>query len=167
MTIWGWGTWKRAWNLYDVDMKQWGTKDSIEYFKSKYYSTYIWQHFKNTFDSLKSDYIDTWDIQWVFTCLYNHGLCLTPKVNLISNIGVEGTHGNGVTDSHFIKQDKLDVKEYSEYHPEIHVNYDYDTSLHLLKTKKSIRRKVLIDILKKLHIFEPLRMAKKQLKNVI
>ena len=33
-----------------------------------------------------------WDIPWFYSCLFNHGLTIVPKVNLISNIGVQGTH---------------------------------------------------------------------------
>lgn len=164
ITIWGWGTWKRAWSLYDVDMKLWRTEEAIEYFKNKYLSTYIWWHFKNTFESLESNYVDTWDIQWVFTCLYNHGLCITPRVNLISNVGVEGTHANGVTDSHFIEKENLDIRDYAEYFPEVHVYYEYDFLLHSKKTKKAARRSLIIDILKKLYIYEWLKKIKKVFK---
>ena len=30
---------------------------------------------------------DTWDIQWLFTCLYNRALSISPCRNLVSNIG--------------------------------------------------------------------------------
>ena len=37
---------------------------------------------------------DTWDYQWVFTCLINNGLVVVPNNNLINNIGfnLEATH---------------------------------------------------------------------------
>lgn len=31
--------------------------------------------------------IDTWDYAWIYTCLINDGVSITPSVNLISNIG--------------------------------------------------------------------------------
>ena len=165
MIIWGWGTWRRAWELYDVDMKLWETNDAVDYFKSKYLSSYIWRHFRYTFDALNSYYMDTWDIQWVFTCLYNHGLCITPKVNLISNVGVEGVHANGVTDSHYIKTESLNFHDYFDWFPLVHVNYNYDFSLHSLKTKKPVRYRMFTGFLKKIYLYEPLRMIKKVLKN--
>ena len=165
MSIWGWGTWRRAWSQYDVDMKAWKSSEAKRFFKEKYFGTYIWKHFRNTFNALDSCYMDTWDIQWVFTCLINHGLCITPKVNLISNIGVEGTHGNGVTDSHFIKTERLDYISYSEFNPSVHVNYVYDFSLHRLKSRKSVRNSFIIDVLKRLHLFYILRFIKRNLLN--
>jgi hypothetical protein len=35
---------------------------------------------------------DTWDIQWWFACVFNHGLAIVPRNNLISNLGIEGSH---------------------------------------------------------------------------
>lgn len=165
MTIWGWGTWKRAWDLYDVDMKEWKSLAAKNFFHEKYFGTYIWKHFRNTFTSLDSDYMDTWDIQWVFTCLYNHGLCVTPKVNLISNVGVEGTHGSGVTDSHFIKRESLEYSSYHNYHPHVHVNYRYDHALHNLKSKKAVRNQLVISLLKRSHLFSILRLVKRSVWN--
>lgn len=159
MTIWGWGTWRRAWNLYDVNMKNWSTDDCKEYFRKKYFNSYIWKHFRDTFDSLRTSYIDTWDIQWVFTCLYNHGLCLTPSVNLVSNIGVYGTHGDGLTDSHFIKKYPLSVEEYQSFFPTVHTNYSYDFDLHQLKTKKVVRKRYFIAITKRIGLYSLLRMG--------
>ena len=36
----------------------------------------------------------TWDYQWTFNCWYNDGLAVTPKYNLVSNIGIgpDATH---------------------------------------------------------------------------
>jgi hypothetical protein len=39
--------------------------------------------------------IDTWDIQWFFTCWLNDGHAIMPKSNLISNIGYNGAHSDG------------------------------------------------------------------------
>ena len=38
--------------------------------------------------------IDTWDYQWIFNIWLNNGLCVTPNLNMVSNIGfgVDATH---------------------------------------------------------------------------
>lgn len=164
MTIWGWGTWKRAWSLYDVEMSKWDTNYAKEFFKRKYFASYIWKHYRNTFDMLGTNYMNTWDIQWVFCCLYNHGLCVLPKVNLISNIGVDGTHGVGVTDSHFIKKDSLEYSDYSNYIPDVHVNYNYDIALHESKTKRSVRRENIIRLIRWFGLYNTFRSIKRLLK---
>ena len=44
------------------------------------------------FDIAFENKIDTWDIQWVFSCMLKDGLSIVPKYNLVSNIGTIGTH---------------------------------------------------------------------------
>jgi len=92
--IWGWATWRRAWHLFDVDIKLWShvrnEKILSEIFKRKNLS-WFWE--KN-FQSVYQKELDTWDYQWVFACLVNNGLSIVPEVNLISNIGFneDATH---------------------------------------------------------------------------
>ena len=45
---------------------------------------YKWQYL---FDATKSGEIDTWDYQWVFTCLKNQQYCIRPNLNMINNLG--------------------------------------------------------------------------------
>jgi len=92
-SIWGWATWKRAWDLYDSNMDGWPSKwrnDSLNYrFKSQ-----LARYFSKTFDAHVTNNIDTWDTQWLYTCIFNNFLCVTPKANMISNIGIVGTHSS-------------------------------------------------------------------------
>jgi len=55
--------------------------------------------------------INTWDIQWFFSCLKNEGYTIMPKFNLISNIGVTGTHSNDQTTSHFFPTKPINLKK--------------------------------------------------------
>jgi hypothetical protein len=85
--IWGWATWKRAWNYYDVDIPDWPNKKlsllSTVFKKSKTQQTY----WRKIFDSVYNNQVNTWDYQWNYACFKQNGLAITPKVNLISNIG--------------------------------------------------------------------------------
>ena len=87
--IWGWASWRRAWNNYDVDMKVWheirdggwledllGTKKSVWYWK-------------NIFENVYKGKIDTWDYQWTFSCWIQNALTVLPNANLVSNIGFD------------------------------------------------------------------------------
>ena len=76
--IWGWATWKRAWEKYDIEMKNWP-----EAKKQKLINPFWGKRFQDVY----LNKIDTWDIQWTFSCLQNKGLTVIPNVNLISNIG--------------------------------------------------------------------------------
>lgn len=92
--IWGWASWRRAWKQYDVDMKLWP-----EIREKKVYEDFCQCREEATFrlalyDKVHNGEIDTWDYQWGFSKMVNHGLSVIPSVNLISNIGFtdDATH---------------------------------------------------------------------------
>lgn len=84
---WGWATWKRSWNLYDKDLKRWpeAKKSNLlgKIFDDKAYADY-WENLLQKFYERQRV---NWDGRWTFACFVNRGLCIMPKVNLISNIG--------------------------------------------------------------------------------
>jgi hypothetical protein len=162
-SIWGWATWKRAWEYYDVEMGEWKKEKIKKKFEYQFGANYIWRHFQDVFNSLQSTFSDTWDIQWVFACLNNSGLCITPKVNLISNIGVVGTHGNVVTDSHFIKSLPLSIKEEQLKRITVTINSEYDQKLHKVKNLPTQRRKLAINFFKKIGLYVVLRKLKNKI----
>lgn len=90
--IWGWATWKRAWEKFDFTISDWRIKKHpLSLFKI-FKNIQITKFWANYFDEIKKQKIDTWDIQWSYACILNHGLAITPFHNLISNIGAEGVH---------------------------------------------------------------------------
>ena len=93
-TIWGWATWKRSWKLYDFHLK----KLEVLISSHEIYNMAIERHEIDAriinLKKVKSGHFDTWDYQWTFARLINHGLSIIPSNNLISNIGCNssGTH---------------------------------------------------------------------------
>lgn len=99
--VWGWATWKRAWSLYDVNISNFNA-DSYE--KDIYNFMPIdglRKHYKKYFELVKSNNLDTWDFQWVYTVWKNEGLSIIPNKNLVSNIGFgdEATHTKSKDDN--------------------------------------------------------------------
>ena len=98
--IWGWATWRRAWQKYDFQMK------SFPDFIKKNKIQEIWQDKKiqkywiEKFNEIIEQKVDTWDHQWTYTIWKNEGLSIAPNVNLISNIGfgIGGTHTTNQND---------------------------------------------------------------------
>lgn len=92
--IWGWASWRRAWNHYDVKIS------SLPSFLNQNQIRNIWPDRKmhklwlNCFKSTYNGAIDTWDYQWIYTIWSQNGLTVLPTVNLISNLGFgdEATH---------------------------------------------------------------------------
>jgi len=96
-TIWGWATWRRAWKTYDVDMKCWPELKKKKNIEWLFPSKKIADFYAHMFDQV-TDGFNTWDVQWWFACIFQHGLCIVPNRNLISNIGEEGTHSDTQSD---------------------------------------------------------------------
>ena len=96
--IWGWATWRRCWQHYDVGITKWPVlKDSAlieEIFSDPLERTY----WSNTWQWLFDRGLpDTWDYQWLLTCLSNGGLSIEPNQNLVNNVGFgeDATHTTG------------------------------------------------------------------------
>ena len=93
--IWGWATWKRAWDYYDLELSNWPLfrmrKEYQAFFASeaeKKYWTKKLDHYYNNPE--KADY---WSLQWQFACWQQGGAIVTPQKNLVTNIGFgSGTH---------------------------------------------------------------------------
>ena len=162
--IWGWATWKRAWTLYDLEMKKWNDKQVKSDIKYLTNNDNIWMNYKYTFDSLSTYSMNTWDIQWHFTCLINNGLCVTPKVNLITNIGVIGTHSTKISRSHFLEKYNLGEPENYSFPKTFIVSSHYDKEFHDKFNKKANRHYLLINILSKFKLYTFLKSLKKTLK---
>ncbi|HEY6643531.1 hypothetical protein [Povalibacter sp.] len=91
---WGWASWRRAWQHYDVDMRSWRSGNKREFLEralpGQPDARLFWG---DIFDRTVNGQIDTWDYQWVYACWKQGGLSCMPKINLISNIGF----GEGAT----------------------------------------------------------------------
>ncbi len=92
--VWGWASWRRAWNNYDYNLKNLGNFkknnliDRID--KRKNFKDYWYE----IFEKVSQHKIDTWDYQWLFAIWYKNGIAAVPNVNLITNIGFgeDATH---------------------------------------------------------------------------
>jgi hypothetical protein len=105
--IWGWASWKRAWNKYDVKMKTYPDFKKQNQIINVFSNRLIQAHWILMFDSVFSGKTDTWDYQWAYAVLANGGLSIIPNVNLISNIGFDdrATHTLNAVD----RYSKMDI----------------------------------------------------------
>jgi hypothetical protein len=94
-TIWGWASWRRAWNYYDVDVKLWGKQEVKNCIRSLCANDREYRYRAQLFESVYRQEVDTWDYQWMFTRFIQSGLTVLPAVNLVSNLGfghADATH---------------------------------------------------------------------------
>jgi hypothetical protein len=88
--IWGWATWKRAWERFRFDLSDEDLDAGVRAIFSRYhFSEAERAYWTDCFQVMKQRGIDTWDIQWTYSCWVQGGMTVVPNVNLISNIGFD------------------------------------------------------------------------------
>lgn len=113
--IWGWATWRRAWNKYDFNYKNIDFEQKLRIIQKAFISSEIRNYWSNTLSDfhLKPKSF-TWDYQWFLSIWDNGGLVIQPGKNLVQNIGfgLDATHTKD--DSHNLVNVKaeeiLDIK---------------------------------------------------------
>ena len=92
--IWGWASWRRAWQHYDVRMSLWPEVRDEKWLDDLLGDPKLARGWRQIFEDMYQERIDTWDYQWVFACWMQNRLAIVPNQNLISNIGFgnDATH---------------------------------------------------------------------------
>lgn len=90
--IWGWASWRRAWQTYDLEMRDLdsfiSSKKIDDFFSDKRASKFWISLFRH----IKNKNVDTWDTQWAFALMKSDGLAITPNVNLVENLDDKKLH---------------------------------------------------------------------------
>lgn len=88
--VWGWGSWRRVWDLYDLEMRNWPVAKNSRLIEKIFTNKKLCTFWNNVFEKTFGRKIQTWDYQFVFLIFLNNFLCVQPYRNLISNIGFGG-----------------------------------------------------------------------------
>lgn len=94
--IWGWATWRRAWEKMDMSMSKWPTIGLFKLIKAYgLFEGVMYHHYYSVAFRKISNGItfNSWATRWNFSVLANNGLSMTPLVNLSKNIGCSGVGG--------------------------------------------------------------------------
>ena len=95
---WGWATWRRAWQLYDDEMKQWP-----EYKRTadlKYFGRHrrnVYHDFEGYYLNRESWRVNSWAARWAFSCTVRQALSVIPRTRLIKNLGFGSDATNTTT----------------------------------------------------------------------
>ena len=90
--IWGWATWRRAWQLVDKDAASWKNPELRAKIERSFDTPEEKAYWSPIFESITSPETrpNTWDYAWMLTCWAHEGLATYPAVNLVENIGFGG-----------------------------------------------------------------------------
>lgn len=116
---WGWATWKRAWRQFDYSMNLWQLYREQEMLKNVLKEDWQLKSMSKKFDKMLQGDDSVWDYRWLFTVWANHGLCIIPNHNLISNVGfgADATHTFVASDTSCMKS--VDPIQLPLIHPAI------------------------------------------------
>jgi len=88
--IWGWATWRRAWQQYDVNMNSFNNFVKENKIDKIFTNNKIKNYWIGIFNKTYKSEIDTWDYQWTFSIWNLDGCAILPNTNLVKNIGIGG-----------------------------------------------------------------------------
>ena len=114
--IWGWASWKRAWHMNNHEYFDYDSKTSPENLNHIFNSKPEEKYWITAFDKCKKGEINTWDYQWVYYIWKNKGVSITPKINLIENIGFQ----NNSTHQFLSDSYKSELKSQEIFFPLVH-----------------------------------------------
>ena len=144
--IWGWATWKRCWNHYNISLDAWPPFSRAGGFSNLYGSKAeidFWtQRYEKLYAERETVTRRTWDYQYVLSLLTNGGLCIVPGKNLVTNIGHTGTHTGGV---HSFHNRPVDDAFRTSSHPDFilaNAGYDNHHVRSFWKKKKPVTTRI-------------------------
>lgn len=121
---WGWATWKRAWKLYDDDMKMWNECRKNEWLRKVYPQDWRYTYMTNEFQMAYNKQLDSWAYRFMLANILNHALAIVPRVNMVRNIGFK----EGATHTvNFLSKDAFYMEEDLQFplvHPQVMFSRD-------------------------------------------
>lgn len=94
MTMGCWASWRRAWKMFDFEIKSWGDQDCKNKFRTNVGEMRfpLWENILDEYYAQPPR--DVWDYQWAYARILNGTYSIVSTVNQMSNIGFgeESTH---------------------------------------------------------------------------
>ena len=94
MTMGCWASWRRAWKMFDFEIKSWGKQDTQDKFRANVGEKRfpLWKPLLDKYYACPPR--DVWDYQWAYARILGNSFSMVSTVNQMSNIGFgeESTH---------------------------------------------------------------------------
>ncbi len=137
--IWGWATWKRAWEKYDKNIL------NLDLFINEklpniYISYKQRKYLINNLKLTKFNDINTWDYQWGYSILNNKGLAITPVKNMVINLGFRNQSTHSFLRDKKREISKLEQMDFPLIHPDsfdVNLNLDFITYNNVMSKSPS------------------------------
>ncbi|TAG18642.1 MAG: hypothetical protein EAZ32_13200 [Cytophagia bacterium] len=138
--IWGWATWKRAWNKFDFNLSDFPELKEKQilshFFKSKHTQKTLLRFFEKAYQGG-----NIWDYKWTHSHIYYDGYSIIPSVNLVTNIGFDDRATNYLPKDSYLANLKLNSINDIVHNENIVYNEEYYSFLseNLYKDNLSLK----------------------------
>lgn len=103
-SIWGWAGWRRVWQNCDPKMSSFPQFEQEDQMINLFQDRRVADWMTNMSRTIYAEKVSTWDYPYAYSIACNNGLCITPNVNLVSNIGF-GNDATRTKDSSSVHSD--------------------------------------------------------------
>lgn len=86
-----WGTWKRAWTIFDINASGYEELKTNDILRKSFNLGGIYDYSGMLFKQMEDQNISSWAIKWWWSVFKKNGLVLYPDKSLIKNIGWDAT----------------------------------------------------------------------------
>ena len=149
-TGFGWGTWRRAWQHFSMNLSDFDKTIADKTIVQNYSCSQAYKGFLRSVRKMKEKGSEncSWDRCWNYVRNRDSGLSIVPRHNLTQNVGVFGLHANGRSGYHLFEGDQDFVvsrhpsaimidKEYDRYHYRNYLHHNF-MSLVINKIKSML-----------------------------
>jgi len=152
--IWGWASWKRAWQHYDLELQHWDVFKTSPTYDSLFLTREEKKFWTKKFEKYQSQNgnHNYWSLQWQYACWFHGGWTITPHKNLVTNIGFgSGTHTTVILKHLILKLEVLPPPYPGPAHRELDQIADAYTFKNTFQYKGTIWSRIRYHILRLLN----------------
>ena len=143
LNCWGWATWKRSWDLFDINLNglQLAKETGLlrDYLGSRRAAIY-WHYL---LDRVCDGSINSWAYIWAFTGFLNHGLHIIPKYNLIENAGFGPDSTHTINTPSYLSNESKSIDFPLSHPPAVFAHPQYDQSIEDTVFSKSVYQRII------------------------
>lgn len=114
--VWGWATWRRAWELYEYRLDSWSRFKRSGLFEGIGISRRFRSMMGYEWDAVRAGG-GTWDHQWQYAVMRHRGLSVSPSHNLSVNLGFRADATNVNEPDYVFSHLPLESIEFPLRHP--------------------------------------------------
>ena len=142
--VWGWATWRRSWNHYDVEMTDWPAWDNQGGLDQEFSDRSAAAFWRYIFERVYRGHIDTWDYQWLFSCWKRGAVCALPGINQTYNLGFNADATHTTSDMpRYLLESQPRAMTFPLTHPgTVHRSLEADRAIYRIAFARSFYSKI-------------------------